>query len=213
MSLAKAKWFEYSVYMSNKLTQMQGDDPDYTMNDLVAAFNKYGFSGEEGAYNHFLKYGHKEDVSPNSLFDADYYYQSKAINYYTSSAGGSMDKDDVLANIELYAANMKAAIAKCGMDAWTHFTKYGTKEGVNPSANFNTDEYMAAKLTALQAQDSSWTEDKMYAAFKKAGLNALNHSIQYGTDPTTAKAGEAQCWTDATHTSLAEAYASSHAVH
>ncbi|MCR4666517.1 MAG: hypothetical protein K5657_04385, partial [Desulfovibrio sp.] len=210
MSLAKAKWFDYSTYMNNKLAQMQESDPSYTMDDLVAAFNKYGFSDEAGAYKHFQKYGHKEDVSPNATFDPTYYYQSKAIQYYTGDEGGHMSKDDVLANITLYAAQMKAAIAKAGMDAWTHFIKWGTAEGVNPSANFNTSEYMQDKFTAWSAttEGSGKNIEDMYKIFKSANLNALEHAIQYGTDPTTATAGEAQCWTDTSHTTLAEEYAS-----
>ena len=208
--MATPKWFDYELYMKHKLTQMQESDSTYTMNDLVAAFNEHGFSEAEGAYKHFQKYGHKEDVSPNGLFDAEYYYQSKALQYYQLEENGGMTVDQIKANMDLYAANMKQAIAKAGMDAWTHYTKYGTAEGVNPSAGFDTEAYMEAKYEAWSATEagSGKTLDEMKAIFKSANINALAHAFQYGTDSTTATAGEAQCWTDENHTALTEDIAS-----
>lgn len=208
--MALPKWFDYELYMKNKLAWMQKSDSSYTMDDLVAAFNEHGFSEAEGAYKHFQQYGHKEDVSPNALFDADYYYQSKALQYYQLEENGGMTADQIKANMDLYAANMKQAIAKAGMDAWTHYTKYGTAEGVNPSAGFDTEAYMEAKYEAWSATEagSGKTLDEMKAIFKSANINALAHAIQYGTDPETATEGEAQCWTDASHETLTEDIAS-----
>lgn len=210
MAIAKAKWFDYELYMKNKLDQMKESDSTYTMENLVSAFNNAGFKGEEGAYNHFQKYGHKEDVSPNSLFDADYYYQSKALQYYQLAENGGLSTDQIKANMDLYAANMKTAINKAGMDAWTHYIKYGTAENVNPSADFNTQAYMEAKYAAWSATSAGQGKsmDDMLKAFKDANLNAVEHAVQYGTDPTTATAGEAQCWTDTSHSTLADEFAS-----
>lgn len=47
------KWFDPTVYMQNKLAQMQATDPAYTMTQLVADFAAAGFVGEEGYFNHF----------------------------------------------------------------------------------------------------------------------------------------------------------------
>ncbi len=183
--MAVKAWFNYSTYMANKLVQMQETYPDenWTSAKLNAAFEKAGFVGDTGAQAHFQKYGHTEDVSPNKYFDAKYYYESKAIKYYTEQVAESqrMTKDEVLKDLDTYAKNMEGAIKAAHMDAWTHYIKYGTAEGVNPSNSFSTSNYMADKLAALQAADPSagWTEESMNAAFKKAGLNALEHFMEY----------------------------------
>lgn len=166
--------------MANKLIQIQAAEPNagWTAASLKAAFEKAGFAGDTGAQAHFLKYGHSEDVSPNSLFDANYYYQAKAIAYYTSSEAGSeqVTKAEVLADLAGYGSKMEAIIKGVGMDAWTHYIKYGTKEGINPSNNFDTSDYMEAKIEAM---NGSMTADEVYAAFKKAGFNALMHEQIY----------------------------------
>ena len=181
--MATKAWFDYGTYMANKLTQMQETYPNetWTAASLQKAFDDAGFVGDEGAQRHFQKYGHKEDVSPNKYFDADYYYQSKAIQFYGLEENGGLTKAEVEANMATYAKNMEGAIKAAGMDAWTHYIKYGTAEGVNPSNSFDTSDYMAAKLAALQAAEPSanWDEASMNAAFKKAGLNALEHFMQY----------------------------------
>ena len=174
--MATKAWFDYSTYMANKLTQMQETYPDENWTDakLNAAFEKAGFVGDSGAQAHFLKYGHKEDVSPNEAFDADYYYQAKAIQYYGLKENGGLTKAEVEAKMSTYAKNMEGAIKAAGMDAWTHYVKYGTAEGVNPSNSFDTSDYMAAKVAA---RAGSMSEDEVYAAFKKAGFNAPLHAV------------------------------------
>ncbi len=206
--MANHLWFQYGDYMNNKLASLQAAQPDagWTIGKEVDAFEKAGYSGEEGAYQHFLQWGHKEDVSPNNLFNADYYYKSKAYQFYALEENGGLSQDQITENLELYAANMKTAMAKAGLDAWTHYIMYGTSEGINPSEHFNTAKYMQMKLDALQADDpeGGWTADSMYEAFKKCGFNALSHAYAYGTDDTTATKAECHCWTDSSHTALIE---------
>ena len=60
------KWFDSTVYMQNKLAQMQATDPAYTMTQLVADFAAAGFVGEEGYFNHFMQFGAAEEVAPMS---------------------------------------------------------------------------------------------------------------------------------------------------
>lgn len=67
-------WFDYNTYMNNKVAQMQVKNPTYSVTDLVNDFNKAGFGGEEGAYNHFVQFGAGEDVAPNAYFNAKEYY-------------------------------------------------------------------------------------------------------------------------------------------
>lgn len=173
-------WFDYNTYMANKLIQMQKAEPSagWTADSLKAAFEKAGYYGDTGAQAHFNSWGHTEDVSPNKLFDATYYYQAKAIAYYTSSEAGSaqVTKAEVLKDLANYGSKMEAIIKGAGMDAWTHYIKWGTKEGINPSNNFDTSDYMQAKIDAM---GGSMTADEVYAAFKKAGFNALSHEQTY----------------------------------
>ena len=171
-------WFDATLYMANKLIQMQKADPNtvWTADSLQAAFEAAGFYGDTGAQAHFNKYGHKEDVSPNKLFDAKYYYEAKALQWYQTAQGGSIDKQTILDNLEEYGKKMEAIIKGVGLDAWTHYIKYGTKEGINPSNDFDTTDYMNAKIAAMAGKMSA---DQVYAAFAKAGFNALSHEQTY----------------------------------
>lgn len=173
--MAIEAWFDYDVYMFNKLTQMKATDPsgNWTMDKLVQTFADAGFLGAEGAQQHFLQYGANEDVAPNRFFNATEYYEAKAAQYYGKSPSDVTD---------LEVANMKVAIHDAGMNAWTHYQMYGTSEGVNPSNAFDTSAYMEAKLAAMQAAepDKGWTMDMLNDAFQAAGLSALEHFALYG---------------------------------
>ncbi|NCC84652.1 MAG: hypothetical protein EOM03_11070 [Clostridia bacterium] len=176
--MAVPAWFNVDVYMANKLTQMQAANPagNWTATSLAQAFTSAGFHGTEGAYNHFVQFGAKEDVAPNSFFNADEYYTAKAIDYYSSEKSAS----EVNA---LDVSTVKQLIKDAGLNAWTHYNNYGSKEGVNPSNSFDESNYLAAKLVALQAADAAnWagkTVDDVSAAFKAAGYSALTHFLTF----------------------------------
>lgn len=173
--MATQAWFDYNVYMAHKLVQLQTSEPDgnWTMGALVNAFYDAGFAGAEGAQEHFLLFGANEDVAPNTFFNATEYYEAKAAQFYNKAPS---------AVTPLETANMQAAIHAAGMNAWTHYQRFGTAEGVNPSNAFDTDAYMNAKLTAMQAAEPSanWDMTKLEAAFQNAGLSALEHFALYG---------------------------------
>ncbi len=173
--MATEAWFDYDVYMANKLAQMKSSDPsgNWNMDKLVTAFNDAGFMGAEGAQQHFLLFGANEDVAPNVFFDATEYYEAKAAEFYGKSPKDVTDLD---------TANIKAAIHNAGMNAWTHYTQFGSSEGVNPSNAFNTSAYMEAKLAAMQAAepDKGWTMEMLNKAFQDAGLSALEHFALFG---------------------------------
>ena len=202
--MAAPKWFDYATYKTNKLAQLQQLDSSWTMAKMEDAFTKAGFTGTDGYYQHFQKYGHTEDVSPNKLFSAEYYYKAKALQFYTSEAGGSIAEETVQDKLDYYAQQVKGLINNAGMDAWTHYIKYGTAEGINPSNSFDTAAYMADKLTALQAAEPSagWTEETMNAAFKKAGLNALSHFMAYAGNGNANEVAEGM----AAHGTVPDAY-------
>lgn len=173
--MATEAWFDYNVYMANKLAQMKTSDPsgNWNMDKLVAAFNDAGFMGAEGAQQHFLLFGANEEVAPNVFFDADEYYEAKAAEFYKKSPKDVTDLD---------TANMKIAIHNAGMNAWTHYTQFGSSEGVNPSNAFNSSAYMSAKLAAMQVAepDKGWTMEMLNKAFQDAGFSALQHFALFG---------------------------------
>ncbi|MBQ9453694.1 MAG: hypothetical protein IJU65_10470, partial [Desulfovibrio sp.] len=131
------KWFDYSTYMANKRAQLNAADPsaNWTAEQVADAFEQAGFKGVDGAQQHFEQYGHtaEENLSPNANFIPSQYYIFKAADYF----------DKAVADVtEEQAAYIQAAIKDAGMSAWDHYTQYGTKEGINPSNNFDTQKYL-----------------------------------------------------------------------
>ena len=180
------KWFDPTVYMQNKLAQMQATDPAYTMSDLVAAFAKAGFVGPEGYFQHFQQFGAAEEVAPNAYFNANEYYAAKAAQFYDDKFDGS----------ELQIAQVKTLINKEGMNAWTHYQQFGSAEGVNPSNAFDASDYCAAKAAAMikagqKAPDGTdWTAEKIAKAIDDAGMSVLEHYLTYaGTGEGEVAAG------------------------
>lgn len=183
------KWFDPTVYMQNKLAQMQATDPAYTMSDLVAAFADAGFVGEEGYFQHFLQFGAAEEVAPNAYFNANEYYAAKAAQFYGEAFTGS----------ELQIAQVKTLINKEGMNAWTHYQQFGSAEGVNPSNAFDASDYCAAKAEAMNAagqkdpDGNDWTAESIKTAIDQAGMSVLEHYMTY------AGTGEGEVAIDATY--------------
>ena len=169
--MADPKWFEEDYYLEQKLAQLQATDKswaDKDVDDVKSAFAAAGLT----AYEHFVAYGNAEWVSPNSAFDVNYYLASKAVQCNNIAADGKTDwtvKDVV------------DAFEAAGLSAWEHYTLYGAAEGVDPSADFSTDQYFQDKLVQLNKEDGGgWTLDAVKAAFVESGLNPLAHSVEYG---------------------------------
>ena len=180
------KWFDSTVYMQNKLAQMQATDPAYTMTQLVADFAAAGFVGEEGYFNHFMQFGAAEEVAPNAYFNADEYYAAKAAQFYGDKFDGS----------EFQIAQVKALINQAGFNAWTHYQQFGSAEGVNPSNAFDASDYCAAKAEAMNAagqkdpDGNDWTAESVAKAIDDAGMSVLEHYLTYaGTGEGEVAAG------------------------
>lgn len=173
---ATSPWFDYEHYMAKKLIQVQTTlkDPSFTMEQVVQAFSDSGLGGEAGAEQHFLLYGQFEGVSPNPLFSATEYIRAKAAQHFKV--------DNPLLVTDLQAATIKSAFSEAGVSAWEHYMTYGTKEGINPSNEFNTTAYMEAKVAALNkpGAEKVWTLDEVYAVFQASGMSALHHFMTYG---------------------------------
>lgn len=180
------KWFDSTVYMQNKLAQMQATDPAYTMPQLVADFAAADFVGEEGYFNHFMQFGAAEEVAPNAYFNADEYYAAKAAQFYGDKFDGS----------EFQIAEVKAMINKEGFNAWTHYQQFGSAEGVNPSNAFDASDYCAAKAEAMNKagqkdpDGNDWTAESIAKAIDDAGMSVLEHYLTYaGTGEGEVAAG------------------------
>lgn len=176
--MAYPKWFDVNVYLANKLAQLQQAEPNanWTAPKLDDTLAAAGFVGEDGAYQHFEQYGAGENLSPNTYFNAEQYFYAKAAQANNISISAVKD---------YHVADIKVAIKDAGLNAWTHYHLYGSSEGVNPSNSFDEAAYLTAKLADLQAKDSTnWPSTKtiadLQAAFKAAGLSALEHYLSYG---------------------------------
>lgn len=176
-------WFDGTTYMANKLKAT----PGMNLSSLSNAFESANFFGSDGEFIHFAQYGQWEDVSPLSTFDADYYYKAKA---------ASFNKVDISKVTDAQALEMKTAINNAGMNAWSHYTQYGTKEGIDGSASFDTSAYMAEKLQQVHQTNPNMTMDQLCDAFAAAGLNAAAHYEAYGKAEGLSLIGVSQVQAD-----------------
>lgn len=179
--MATPKWFDANVYMQNKLAQLKAQEPDanWSWDNLYDAFRDAGFVGEEGQYEHFVKFGAAEEVAPNAYFDADEYYAAKAKQYYEE------ELKQEFTGSEEQIANVKNLIKTAGMNAWTHYQQFGSAEGVNPSNAFDASDYCAAKAKAMNAagqkdpDGNDWTAESIAKAIDDAGMSVLEHYMTY----------------------------------
>ena len=186
--MATPKWFDANVYMQNKLAQLKAQEPDanWGWDELYDAFRDAGFVGEEGQYEHFVKFGAAEEVAPNAYFNADEYYAAKAHEYYGDKFDGSEEQ----------IATVKALIKDADMNAWTHYQQFGSAEGVNPSNAFDASDYCAAKAEAMikagqkDPDGNDWTAESIAKAIDDAGMSVLEHYLTYaGTGEGEVAAG------------------------
>lgn len=181
--MATPKWFDANVYMQNKLAQLKAQEPDanWSWDNLYDAFRDAGFVGEEGQYEHFVKFGAAEEVAPNAYFNADEYYAAKAKQYYEEVL-----KQEFTGSEE-QIAHVKNLIKTEGMNAWTHYQQFGSAEGVNPSNAFDAAAYCAAKAAAM---GGDWTAEKIADAIADASMSVLEHYLTYaGTGEGEVAAG------------------------
>lgn len=113
----------------------------------------------------------------NISFDANYYYEQK-LNQLQSTDSEQYG-DWTIADVAL-------SFNENGLTPEEHYEKYGAAEGLNPSAEFDTQAYLSAKLGLLQEQDSEqyadWTVADVAQSFEDNGLSPLEHFNQYGQD-------------------------------
>ena len=173
-------WFNYETYLVNKLAQLKTADPeqygDFTEAELKASMLEAGYSNDaDGMYQHFEQFGNAENVSPSPYFVVSEYLANKLTQLQTLDPEqyGSFTVTDV--------AN---SFAEAGLSAWDHYTLFGQAEGVSPSAIFDNNAYLEAKLEQLKtldpAQYGEYTVKDVVNAFAAAGLNPIEHYMLFG---------------------------------
>lgn len=182
MAFTDPKWFDSEYYMAQKLAQLQKAEPEkgWTADMVATAFAANGFvdqkDGSTAAYAHFIAFGAAEDVAPNQYFNANEYYYAKAAQYF---------------EVKTATATQAAAVAKliqdAGMNAWTHYQRFGSTEGVNPSNAFDANAYLTAKAAAM---GGDWTADSIAKAIADNGMTVLEHYLIFaGTGEGEVPAG------------------------
>lgn len=164
--MAIPAWFEVAYYFKSKLASMPAGTDSLA---LTKAFNDAGFGGEQGMYNHFAQYGQYEGLSPNAYFNANQYMKAKACEMF-----------GVANPTEQQLGSAYKAFEAAGHSAWSHYVKYGDKEGLNPSDGFNTNKYLDSKLAQVQASNPAYTMDMLKADIAQACGSALQHYLMYG---------------------------------
>ncbi len=166
--------FDKTYYLNAKLAALQTTYPEWaskTAADLEAYFANVGLTAED----HYNLYGWKEGLGPNAYFDAEEYKLAKAT---------AMFDDNLYLSVGDALAAFEAAWGD--QDPYLHYLQYGAAEGINPSNDFDSSDYLAAKLAALQADPETaaeWagkTVDDLEDVFEAAGLTPLTHFVLYG---------------------------------
>lgn len=161
------EWFEKNTYFENKLASWIKDGGDEAGMDKGFLDSGYSLDAA-GLYQHFLDYGNSEGISPNAFFNTEEYLHNKTAQFYNVS-------DPTESQIQTVAD----LINEAGMTPWDHYHQYGWQEGVDPSATFDTDQYMVDKLAQL---GPDWTMDEETQAFVDSGMDPIMHLELYGKD-------------------------------
>ena len=80
-------------------------------------------------------------------------------------------------------ADVQEAFATAGLTAEAHYLQHGASEGLNPSADFDTNVYLDSKLAQLSAAggfENITTREELAAFLKDSGLSPLEHYNQHG---------------------------------
>jgi len=115
-------------------------------------------------------------------FDKTYYLNQKLAQLQASSETSAQWEGKTADDLE---ASLQSDF---GLTAEQHYTQYGVRENLNPSAFFNTDVYLKAKLAQLQADSSTaseWqgkTTADVLQAFTDSGLSPLEHYAAYSRE-------------------------------
>ena len=120
-------YFNTTEYLEAKVHQLnsmkEGDRTDWTVDDVIKAFQDAGFTSAEDHYN---MYGCKETdadgklINPSNAFDA---------NAYVAAKLAQLQATDPETYGDWTAADVAEAIADAGMSPVSHYEDYGKAEG------------------------------------------------------------------------------------
>lgn len=107
--------------------------------------------------------------------------------FYLQSKFNQLESEGLLEQFELTdVASLAQFFEDNGVDAREHYLAVGMAEGINPSAEFDTNAYLEAKLADLQNADkygdefADFTVQDVIEAFQASGLTALEHFNEFG---------------------------------
>src|SRR5690554_3087544 len=95
--------------------------------------------------------------------------------FYLQSKFNQLEAEGLLEEFGLTSVEELATyFAENGVDVKEHYLNYGMSEGINPSAEFDTNAYLEAKLAELQDVEkygdtyADYTVEEVIAAFQDA---------------------------------------------
>ena len=180
-NISPSAWFVEGEYKSNKLAQMQRDEPDagWTMENMEQLFKESGLS----YWDHYTKYGMYEGISPSSNFDNALYMEAKLAQMQRDEpdAGWTMEK-------------MEQLFKEAGLNPIEHYALYGKDEHLDytpvkpdPTPDYVLtpeidtipgtagDDIIAGVVSSLSADRTLNPEDSIDGA---EGNDTLNVSMQ-----------------------------------
>lgn len=194
MPNANPAWFDVDYFAAQKILQMQvlgqevpaGDTPTAQLNTAIAEYNAEN-NANVTPFTNFEACNTSDyiadipmsavNVSPNPMFDVAYYLTAVAANAnakgYTADGypAGEWTADSVLEHM----------FNDFHISAWDHFKAGGLDDMINPSADFNTAAYIAAK-----AEATGVTETEVIDQMKADGLNPVQDYFENGQEYITA---------------------------
>ena len=153
---------------------------DWKTTEVLQAITSSGLT----IYEHYVKFGQAEGLNPNAYFDETYYLQAK-VNLLNSQAYSG--------RTNWTTAEVFQAITSSGLTVYQHFAQSGVNEGLNPSASFNVQTYLANKALALNTANyngrTNWSAAEVLSAIESAGIDPITHyllcGLAEGISPTT----------------------------
>jgi len=165
-------WFDTDYYLASKAALLNQQNyngrSNWSASDVESILTSAGLT----AYDHYVKYGDSEGLSPNAFFDRNFYLQEKV---------NQLNSQDYAGRSNWTASEVSQAFSSAGLTAYQHFSLYGAEEGLDPSASFSVQNYLTNKVNELNAGGAAtWTTSSVLTAFENAGLDPVSHFILYG---------------------------------
>lgn len=183
------KWFDADWYAEQKVAQHNVMYPEdiWTLeqyNRALASFNATNWQ------NWQTEYGNADNVSPNPLFNEAYYFTALAEN----SSKELVEGRDDWTPTEI----MRYLKSKYNASGWDHYTVQGQYEGLNPSAEFDTNAYFQTRVDMLNEYNdgkgwdgrNDWSIEDYKNVMRDYGINPIMDlfiATDYGQENASMK--------------------------